>query len=159
MMVSACLIGARTAYDGRDRLSMPLAAALSGMKVVAFCPEQLGGLPTPRAPSEIRSPAGRDPDCRLRVLSEDGDDVTEAFARGARESVHLATRLGCSVAVMKPRSPSCSPGGLYDGTFTGRVIEGKGLAARALEDEGVRVMTPAKFLETVELRDDECEGR
>ena len=91
----------------------------------------MGGLPTPREPSEIRSG---------RVVTRDGRDVTEAFARGAREAEKIALACGCCCALLKERSPSCGLGRVYDGTFTGTLTRGDGLCARLLSQRGLRVL-------------------
>jgi uncharacterized protein YbbK (DUF523 family) len=96
------------------------------------CPEQLGGLPTPRPPAE-----------RLggRVLSNDGTDVTNAFVRGAEQTLLLARTLGCQTAILKARSPSCGHGRIYDGAFSGTLIPGSGVTAELLTNNGIRVLT------------------
>ena len=100
-------------------------------EVVPVCPEQLGGLPTPRTPAERQGG---------RVVTKTGGDVTEQYLRGAAEAVRLAQLLGCSVAVLKERSPSCGSGAVYDGTFTGTLTDGFGTAAEALRTAGIRVL-------------------
>ena len=134
IMVSACLMGLCCRYDGAGK-ECPAVAALaeSGAALVPVCPEQLGGLPTPRTPAEIQKNG--------RVVTADGRDVTEQYLRGAREAARLAAKLGCGEAVLKARSPSCGGGEVYDGTFSGTLTKGWGFAARALRDAGVLVMT------------------
>lgn len=94
------------------------------------CPEQLGGLPTPRAPSE-----------RLgsRVVARTGADVTDAYTRGAQQTLAIAQRFGCTAALLKQRSPSCGKGEIYDGTFTGTLTPGDGVTAALLSAHGIRV--------------------
>ncbi len=152
-MVSACLLGAACAYDGEGREDEVLRATLVGRWVVPVCPEQLGGLPTPRSPAEITGGSGRDVLCgRARVRTRCGRDVTREFRRGADETARLARLLGCRVAVFKPRSPSCGPRGHYDGSFTAGLIEGTGVAAEALRRQGVAVISPTEYTETVKHR-------
>lgn len=129
-LVSACLLGAACRYDGGSQALKRLDALLDRCEPVPVCPEQLGGLPTPRTPSE-----------RLdgRVIARDGKDVTEAFARGAREAVRLAGLLGIRVALLKARSPSCGCREVYDGSFTGKTIPGQGVTAQALTEAGIAV--------------------
>ena len=98
--------------------------------MIPVCPEQLGGLPTPRTPSER---VGE------KVLARDGTDVTCAFARGAMEALRLARLTGARLALLKARSPSCGSGEIYDGSFTGRTVPGNGVAAQALVDAGIEV--------------------
>lgn len=146
--VSACLLGVECRYDGKAKPDARLAACLEGHRAVPVCPEVAGGLPTPRPPSEIVSAWPG-----LRVESAEGDDVTEQFVRGAQATVDLALESGCALCVLKSKSPSCGPHGVYDGTFGGKLVAGEGVAARALreaglrcvdEDEAVRLLAPSR---------------
>lgn len=130
LLVSACLLGVRCRYDGKAQSLDVLDALLGRYRVVPICPEQLGGLPTPRVPSERIGE---------RVLSREGTDVTDAFRRGAAEACGIAGRFGARLALMKARSPSCGSGMIYDGSFSGRTVPGDGVAAQALKAMGVRV--------------------
>ncbi|MFO8061261.1 MAG: DUF523 domain-containing protein [Bacillota bacterium] len=151
-MVSACLLGVACAYDGRPRRDGQLLEGLAGRCILPVCPEQLGGLPTPRTPAEITGGGGSEVlRGRARVLIATGDDVTRQYLRGAREVCRLAEELGTSEAVLKPGSPACGPESHYDGTFTSRRVEGMGVAARALWERGVRILTPKGYLERVRL--------
>lgn len=131
VLVSACLMGFRCRYDGGAQRLDCLDALQERHVLVPVCPEVMGGLPTPREPSEIRSG---------RVVTRDGRDVTEAFARGAREAEKIALACGCRCALLKERSPSCGLGRVYDGTFTGTLTRGDGLCARLLSQRGLRVL-------------------
>ena len=141
VLVSACLLGAACRYDGQSK-TYPLVEQLCRRhQVVPFCPEIFGGLPTPRTPSERQGE---------RVMAKDGTDVTEQYLRGAREALAMAQRLGCTVAVLKERSPSCGSGSIYDGTFGGVLTEGDGVTAQLLKAQGIRVLGEsqlAAFLE------------
>ena len=133
-LISACLLGCACRYDGA---SQPLPEdALSRLRasdaLVPVCPEQLGGLPTPRDPAER---AGE------RVLTASGADVTEQYRRGALEALRIAKTLGCTRAVLKSRSPSCGRGGIYDGTHTHTLTAGDGVTAELLQENGIRVWT------------------
>ena len=141
ILVSACLLGAACKDSGGDNLCPQVASLAAIRPLVPVCPEQLGGLPTPRTPAE-----------RLedRVIARDGRDVTEAYVRGAQEALKLARLFGCDTAILKARSPSCGAQGIYDGTFTGTVIPGMGVAAQLLRDAGLRVLTEEE-LEQLEL--------
>ncbi len=130
ILVSACLLGVSCKYDGGHNRNEQVAALKDRFHLIPVCPEQLGGLPTPRIPSEIR---GR---C---VFARDGADVTENFARGAQEALHLAQMFGCRCAVLKARSPSCGSGLIYDGTFSGTKTAGDGVTAALLKKQGIRV--------------------
>ena len=129
ILISACLLGACCRYDGASK-AHPLAAALAERHtLVPVCPEQLGGLPTPRPPAERRGD---------RVLTQRGD-VTEQYLRGAEETLKLCKLLGCEAAVLKERSPSCGRGQVYDGTFSGTLTAGDGVTAELLAAHGIPV--------------------
>lgn len=131
VLVSACLMGFRCRYDGGTQRLACLDDLRERHVLIPVCPEVMGGLPTPREPSEIRDG---------RVVSRDGRDVTEAFRRGAREAEKIARTCGCGCALLKERSPSCGLGKVYDGTFSGTLTDGDGLCARLLADCGLRVI-------------------
>ena len=130
MLVSACLLGCVCRYDGQSK-PHPLAQELARRGLaVPVCPEQLGGLSTPRNPSERRGD---------RVVMNDGRDVTAEYRRGAEEALRLARLYGCTAAVLKERSPSCGKGQIYDGTFTGTLTAGDGVTAELLTAGGIKV--------------------
>lgn len=107
------------------------AEALAGRHdLVPVCPEQLGGLPTPRTPSERRGD---------RVVMNTGADVTEQYRRGAEAALRLCRLTGCEAAILKERSPSCGCGRIYDGTFTGTLTDGDGVTAALLKENGIKV--------------------
>lgn len=145
-LVSACLLGVPCAYDGRGRsgrrgrLAELLALAARG-RVVPMCPEVAGGLPIPRPPAEIVGGDGDDVlDGQARVLTiGGGQDVTEAYLRGARCALEAARRHGITVAVLKQRSPSCGSAHIYDGTHSGKLRAGRGVTAALLQRHGVTV--------------------
>ena len=131
VLISACLLGVSCRYDGQSK-AYPLVEELCRRhEVVPVCPEQLGGLPTPRVPAERQG---------AQVVTKEGGDVTAQYLRGAAEAVHLARKLGCTVAILKERSPSCGSGEIYDGSFTGKLIDDAGVLAQALLDAGYIVM-------------------
>lgn len=137
LIVSKCLAGAPCRYDGRDNLVPELRALVEAGEAVAVCPEVLGGLPTPRVPSEIQ-PDGR-------VVSRQGEDVTAQFVVGAERAMAVCREHGCTGAVLKARSPSCGKGVIYDGSFTGTRIQGNGVFAQMLLRKGVPVMTEEEY--------------
>lgn len=98
--------------------------------LIPVCPEQLGGLSTPREPSEI---------CGNRVINKSGEDVTSQYEKGAQEALKIAELFGCSAAVLKKRSPSCGVGEVYDGTFSKRLVTGMGITAQFLKSNGIEV--------------------
>ncbi|MDY6971833.1 MAG: DUF523 domain-containing protein [Thermodesulfobacteriota bacterium] len=107
-MVSACLLGIHCRYDGRHSLCSELADIASSAGLIPFCPEQLGGLPTPRPAASIKGGDGRDIlSGSAQVINAEGDDVTAAFEKGAKEALNLARLTGSSIAIMKDKSPSC----------------------------------------------------
>lgn len=134
MLISACLLGVECRYDGGGQVLPALDALMSRYELIPICPEQLGGLPTPRAPAERQGD---------RVGDREGRDVTEAFSRGAAQACHLARLYGARLALLKARSPSCGCGEIYDGSFSGRRIPGSGITAERLSAMGVAVYTEA----------------
>ena len=129
ILVSACLLGCPCRYDGASRPHPEVLALAERHALVPVCPEQLGGLPTPRPPAERRGD---------RVVTQSGD-VTEQYRRGAAEAVRLARLLRCDGAVLKEKSPSCGRGAIYDGTFTRTLTSGDGVTAEALLAAGIPV--------------------
>ena len=132
LLISACLLGVSCRYDGRSvPLPQETIAALTGKyELVPVCPEQLGGLPTPRHPAERHGDA---------VVTDSGKDVTSAYARGAEQALYLAETLGCRAALLKERSPSCGSGEIYDGTFSRNLTPGDGVTAALLKSRGIAV--------------------
>lgn len=130
ILISACLLGLPCRYDGASK-PQPWAAALAQRhELVPVCPEQLGGLPTPREPSERREG---------HVVMRTGADVTEQYRRGAEAALALCHLLGCEAAILKERSPSCGHGKIYDGTFSGTLTKRDGVTAELLLRSGIRV--------------------
>ncbi len=142
VIVSACLAGLPCRYDGRACPHAGVLELVRAGRALPVCPEQLGGLPTPRPRAEVMGGDGEDVlDGRARVADERGVDVTDAFVRGAEAVAALALAAGARRAVLKARSPSCGVGALYDGTFSGRLRSGDGVTAAVLRRLGVRVDT------------------
>ena len=130
LLVSACLLGENCKYSGGNNYSPAVAALAEKYELIPVCPEQMGGLPTPRVPSER---AGD------RVLNREGADVTDAFRLGAEKALETALAHGIKRAVLQERSPSCGCGTIYDGTFSGTLIPGDGVTAELLREHGVEV--------------------
>ena len=128
IIVSACLAGVCCRYDGQSKEHPAVVALVRSGRAIAVCPEQLGGLPTPRPAAERQ---GR------RVVTRQGQDVTAEFERGAREGLKLALLAGCKQAVLQPRSPSCGCGQIHDGKFTGKLVPGDGVFAALLKANGI----------------------
>ncbi|GAB2845828.1 DUF523 domain-containing protein [Actinocorallia aurea] len=138
VLVSSCLLGAAVRYDGRAKTSESaiLARWRAEGRIVGFCPELAGGLGVPRPPAERRGEA---------VVTDTGDDVTEAFQRGAEQALQTALRAGVKVAVLKEGSPSCGTHQIADGSFTGRKVPGSGLTTALLRDNGVHVFSETEI--------------
>jgi uncharacterized protein YbbK (DUF523 family) len=132
IIVSACLTDVRCRYNGGSKPSEAVIRLVAEGQAIPVCPEQLGGLTTPRLPAEIVGG---------KVIRKDGVDVTEAFQRGAREALELARLVGAKTAILKARSPSCGSGKIYDGSFTGRLVEGDGVFTGLCKKEGIEVRT------------------
>ena len=132
LLVSACLLGAPCRYDGKSKPNPKIPLLLDKYSVIPVCPEVLGGLPTPRLPSER---VGE------RVLMRDGSDVTDNFKRGANEALQLCRLHNCKKALLKKNSPSCSNRAVYDGSFSGTLREGLGVTAELLLENGIEVFS------------------
>jgi len=131
-LCSACLLGIKCRYDGKDACNKKVIMLLKTEILIPVCPEQLGGLPTPREPAEIREG---------RVITRYGVDVTENFKRGAEEVLKIAKLFGIREAILKQGSPSCGCGRIYNGTFSGKTIKGDGITAALLKKHGIKVIT------------------
>jgi len=141
-IVSACLAGINCRYDGENKLLRKVQRLVRQGEAIPVCPEQLGGLPTPRLPMEIRDGSGKDVlDGRTGVFTKEGEDVTSQCIKGAHEALKLAKLVGARVAILKARSPSCGCGQVYDGTFTNNLRKGEGVTASLLRREGIEIIT------------------
>lgn len=132
ILVSACLLGISCKYDCSHNRNAKVLNLLEAEDLIPVCPEQLGGLPSPRVPSEQRDG---------KVFSQEGADVTSFFVRGAQETLKIAQLYGIDRAVFKQRSPSCGVGKIYDGSFSGKVVKGDGIATAVLKSHGIRVVS------------------
>jgi uncharacterized protein YbbK (DUF523 family) len=142
ILVSGCLLGICCRYNGTGKLSEELAERLKEYHFIPVCPEQLGGLTTPRLPAEKIGD---------KVLLKDGRNVTEEFIQGAKETLKLALMYDCKLAILKERSPSCGFGKIYDGNFTGQLIDGNGVTAEILSENGVTVIGESKINELEDI--------
>ena len=131
IMVSACLLGENCKYNGGNNLNPELLRLLSGHTVIPVCPEVLGGLPVPRIPAEIVDGT---------VINREGVSVDAAFRRGAGKALEIAAAEQPDLVILQPRSPSCGAGQIYDGTFSGILVRGKGVFAEMAVNAGFRVM-------------------
>lgn len=131
ILVSACLLGERCRYDGVGKPCAAVLALREKYRLIPVCPEVLGGLPTPRVPSEIVGD---------RVVMRNGTDVTENYRIGAERALTIALENECRVAILKEKSPSCGTGMIYNGQFNGTLITGNGVCTKLLAENGIRVL-------------------
>ena len=131
IMVSACLAGENCKYNGGNNRNEKIMQLMEENEVIKVCPEQMGGLPTPRVPSEIRNGV---------VTARDGRIVDEEFRSGAAKCLEIAMREQPDLIILQSRSPSCGVKQRYDGTFTGRLIDGAGVTAQLLMEHGFRCL-------------------
>ncbi len=131
IMISACLAGENCKYDGGNNRNEKVVSLFAGNDVITFCPEVMGGLPTPRIPSEIRDGI---------VVNRAGVRVDKEFRRGAKKTLKIAEREQPDLIILQSRSPSCGVKQRYDGTFSGTLINGSGVAAELLIQHGFHVI-------------------
>lgn len=132
VVVSACLLGYNCKYNGGNNLCKKLEKLKEQYNFIDICPEVLGGLSIPRVPSEIIND---------KVINKDGLDVTENYNKGARLALEKAINNNCKLAILKAKSPSCGCGKIYDGTFTGTLINGDGVATKLFKENNIKVIT------------------
>ncbi len=132
ILCSACLLGVRCRYDRKSKENEKVMALAKTETLIPVCPEQLGGLQIPREPSEQKG---------KKVVTKSGKDVTENFKAGARETLRIAKLLNIKEAILKQKSPSCGCGKIYDGTFSGTLINGDGVTTELLRKNGIKVVS------------------
>ena len=142
-LISACLLGIKCTWDGKDNYrSTKAIELLSSEALIPVCPEQLGGLKTPRVPQEIQGGSGQDVlDKKCRVLNRNGEDVTQEFITGAEETLKIAKLFHIKEFIGKSKSPSCGCGQICDGTFSQKLIDGDGVTTALLKRNGIRVIS------------------
>ena len=131
-LCSACLLGIKCRYDGKSKPNKKIIKLAKKEILIPVCPDQLGGLPTPREAAEQKG---------KRVITKSGKDVTKDFMKGAKQTLKLAKLLGIKKAILKQRSPSCGCGQIYDGTFSGKVIKGNGVTTALLKKNKIKVIS------------------
>jgi uncharacterized protein YbbK (DUF523 family) len=142
IIVSACLAGINCKYNGGNNLNAKIRELVARGKAIPLCPEQMGGLATPRPSAEILSGTGADVlDGKARIINKNREDVTAKFLKGAGQVLEIAKIAGAKKAILKAKSPSCGCGRIYDGTFSGRLIDGNGVTAELLIRNGIGVST------------------
>lgn len=129
-IVSACLAGVNCRWDGKSKACTEIMKLIENGEAIPVCPEQLGGLTTPRPPAEQKGD---------KVFTKTGEDVTARFEKGAKEALGIAQLANCGEAILKSKSPSCGAGKIYDGTFSGNLVDGDGVFAKMLRNSGIRV--------------------
>ncbi|MBQ8546050.1 MAG: DUF523 domain-containing protein [Clostridia bacterium] len=132
ILVSACLLAYPCRYDGKSKPCEEVVLLKKEHTLIPVCPEELGGLKTPRIPAEIKGD---------RVVRQDGKDVTLEYNLGAEKTLQIAKEQGIFVAILKSKSPSCGNKQIYDGNFEKRLIDGKGITARLLENNNIKVIS------------------
>lgn len=130
ILISGCLLGINCRYDGKGKMIEHFDELSQKYHLIPVCPEQLGGLATPRTPAEIIND---------HVITKEGADVTYNYERGANEVLRLAKLYECMIAILKERSPSCGSNIRYDGTFTKQLTNGDGITAALLKAHGIKV--------------------
>ncbi len=138
ILVSGCLLGYNCKYNGDNNYNKEIASLGDEFEIIPICPEEFGGLPTPRKPSEQIGD---------KVMTEDGDDFTDNFRKGAEISLNIALKNECKYAILKAKSPSCGYGVIYDGTFSHTLKEGNGVASNLLSKNGIEIYNENNFCE------------
>lgn len=169
ILVSACLAGIPCRYDGQARTVPEIVALVRESKAIPVCPEVLGGLSIPRPPAEIRGEGsgnaeGTGPGSLVlanaaRVETEQGVDVTDAYRKGAAETLRIAQDVGVKLVVFKEKSPACGVHTVGDGSFRGRLRPGSGVATALLRQNGIEVINEDEFKATSPLGRSEGEDR
>ena len=137
-LISGCLLGRNCKYNGGNNYNQAVTDFCRGRNICEVCPEEAGGLPVPRPPAEYQGE---------HIVDKEGRGVTEAFERGAEISLQKALKMSKDLgeeiegAILKANSPSCGSICIYDGTFSGTLIEGRGCFAGKLLDRGIKVFS------------------
>lgn len=144
--VSACLLGINCKYNGNNNENEKVLDYLKNKKFIIICPEQLGGLSTPRNPAEIINGDGYSViNDEAKILDNNGIDVTNEFKKGANECLKIAKIYGCREAILKEGSPSCGSDFIYDGSFSGKKISGVGTTTALFRSNGIKVISETEL--------------
>ena len=141
IFVSSCLVGINCKYSGGNNYNQKVFDLVKEGKAIPICPEQLGGLQTPRNPAEIKIIDGK-----KHVIDDKNKDVTENFEKGAKEVLELSKKLNIEKAILQARSPSCGVGKIYSGNFDGKLIQGNGILAELFIENGIEVINSEDYL-------------
>jgi uncharacterized protein YbbK (DUF523 family) len=144
LLISACLVGESCRYDGKHNKINALPALEEKFCLYPICPEQEGGLPTPRLVAELQDPAERILDGGGKVKRIDGLDVTVAFVKGAEAALNLCQKEKIGLALLKERSPSCGTLQVYDGNFSQKLLAGNGITTALLQRNQIRCISSDK---------------
>ena len=142
IIISACLLGVNCKYSGGNNKIQELEDLMKKEVLIPVCPEQLGGLETPRMPSEIIVKNGR-----KYVVDKNGNDLTIQFLKGAEETLKIVNMFNIKEAIFKSNSPSCGCGRIYDGTFSGRLVEGDGITSALLKANNIKIFNEINYLD------------
>ncbi|NIJ44487.1 uncharacterized protein YbbK (DUF523 family) [Wenyingzhuangia heitensis] len=131
-VVSACLAGIACRFDGKSKSNSKIIQLIKEGKAIAVCPEELGGLSTPRTSAEQQGD---------KIISQQGIDLTQAYTTGAKKALAITIENKCTDAILKSNSPSCGCGKVYDGSFTGKLTNGDGIFCKTLKQHHIKVIT------------------
>ena len=134
--VSSCLLGINCKYNGKSNYNEEILKLKEKYEIVPICPEVLGGLPTPRIPSEI---------INNKVINQEGTDVTLEYVTGANKALQILKENNIKISILKAKSPSCGKGEIYDGTFSHTIIEGNGITAKLFLENDILVLNEYNF--------------
>ncbi len=136
ILISSCLLGCKCRHDGKIQKDNEIYKLIDDNYIVPFCPEQAGGLSTPRNPCEILN---------NKVIDSNNRDYTEQFMKGAKEALKLCNLFNIEYAILKSKSPSCGYGLIYDGSFSGGLVEGNGLTSQLLNDHKIKIYNELNY--------------
>ena len=142
ILISACLAGINCKYNGKNNLVPAIKALVDEGKAIPICPEQLGGLLTPRDPAEII----KDNFGNIKIITKNGKNVTNEYILGANRALSIAKALNIKTAILQSRSPSCGYGTIYDGTFSKYLIDGNGITAELFIKNNIKVFSDKNYL-------------
>lgn len=148
-LISSCLCGINCKYSGGNNLNEKCLDILKEGKGILICPEQLGGLSTPRLPAEIIGEAKNILKGMDKIITKNNIDVTKEFLKGAKETLKIAKLYNINKAILKDGSPSCGVNYIYDGSFTGKKIKGNGLTTEILIENGIEVISDIDIMEEI----------
>jgi uncharacterized protein YbbK (DUF523 family) len=153
-LVSACLCGINCKYNAKNNLNLYFVELMQEGNVIPVCPEQLGGLSTPRKPAEINGGSGQEVLAgNARVINNDGVDITANYIKGAYETLKIAQMADVDIAILRSRSPSCGSGYIYDGSFSYKLRKADGVTAALLKENGIKVIDEDEYIEKGECQD------